>query len=200
MREYFPYLSAKHLRWGRRSRLLFLLFLVVAFLVSWKVPQLQNIPANGQPSESIDRKPKYPERIGEKIDYDVMLGKIKIGSAEYHNLKKTKLKDREVYLISFVTRAIRFQDQETIYCDADTFLPLRVERKISQLLKPEYITEVYDQEKFLLTITKKRFREEITHIHKDSPIYNSILLPFFIRNSPDLEINRSFESKHTQKK
>ena len=201
MRDLFPYISAKYHRWGRRARLLFLLFLVVAFFYYWNTQQTKNFFASDEPKTKQKVREEKPfERVGEKITYDVDLGSVRIGTAEYENLRKTTLNGRPVYVISFRTRALRFQDQEEIFCDAGTFLPLVVNRKVSQFLKPEKITEEYDQKNYVLTIKKKRFGEEESVIRKNEPIHNSILLPFFVRKEENLRIGWSFEANLPQGK
>jgi len=143
--------------------------------------------------EPVLQRKEIPERIGETIGYDVLLGRIRLGTARYRYLSKTKLEDETVHRIAFETKVVRFHDRETIYYDAKTFLPLVVERKVSQFLKPEKIREVYDQENFKLTIIKKRFMTEEIVIKKNAPIHNSILLPFFVRDLPGLDIGWSFK-------
>ena len=196
MRHLFPYFSAPNQRWGRRARLLFLLFLVIAFFYVWKDPDLEQPE---KPAEYTEHDAAV-DRVGEKIDYDVYLGAMKIGSAEYHHLRKTYVKERPVELITFLTQAVRFKDRETIYCDSGTFLPLIVERKISKPLKPEKIVEAYDQDNFILNITKERFGTSTDQIKSDEPIHNSILLPFVVRNENNLEIGWQFNANLPQGK
>lgn len=201
MRRYFPYFSAPYRRWGRRLRLLFLLFLIAAFFYLWQMPEMDKLTGrNLQTNGALNEKKEEIERIGEQIVYDVYLGKVRLGEAKYHHLKKTRLNGQLVHLISFQTKAMRFRDQEMIYCDAESFLPLIVERKVSQFLKPETIKEEYDQKAYKLTITKKRFTTEVHVIEKEEPIHNSILLPYLVRNKPELEIGWSFDVNLPQRK
>ncbi len=196
MRHVFPYFSAPNKRWGRRSRLLFLLFLVITFFYIWNVTDMGRVDTKTEDKveeDSIDR-------VGEKITYDVYLGGMRLGMAEYHHLRKTYLNEQLVDLITFYTKALRFKDRETIYCESDTFLPLVVERKISKPIKPEKIREVYDQENFKLTITKTRFGTSTKEIKSTEPIHNSILLPFFVRNAEDLKIGWNFTANLPQGK
>lgn len=155
---------------------------------------------NSAGGEVKDKTANPAERIGEQIVYDVYLGKVRLGYATYHHVKKMKYKEQLVHLITFETLAMRFHDRENIYCDVKSFLPIRVERKVSQFIKPEKIEEVYDQENFTLKITKKRFTTEHMEIKKDAPIQNSILLPYLVRNKPTLEIGWSFEVNLPQRK
>jgi hypothetical protein len=169
---------------------------VIAFFYIWN----DRYTPPSEETVYIPDEQEIVDRTGEKIDYAVYLGAVKIGQATYHHLRKTFIKDRPVELITFLTQAIRFKDRETIYCDSETFLPLVVERKISKPIKPEKIREEYDQENFKLTITKERFGKSVKEIQSDAPIHNSILLPFFVRNAQDLETGWSFTANLPQGK
>ena len=196
----FPYLSAPNKRWGRRARLLFLLLLVITFFYVWNgndIGEFEDKPAENV-KDSV--KTQIIDRIGEQINYDLFLGRVRVGTAEYHHLRKTYLNEKLVDIIIFNTQAMSFKDRETIYCDSNTFLPLIVERKISRPIKPEKIREVYDQNNFKLTITKQRFGTSITEIKSTAPIHNSILLPFFVRNIADLNIRWTFTANLPQGK
>ncbi len=170
----------------RRARLLFLLCITIFIFVFLGLPYIEQYII--EKTFLLQYNHEQEARVGEKITYDVMLGKIRLGYARYHHLKKTELNGKPVNLISFETRIVRFHDQETIYSDLETSLPLLVERKVSRLIKPEQITEVYDQKNFILTITKKRWTQKQTVIKKDGPIHNAILLPHFVRNKVELDI------------
>jgi uncharacterized phage-like protein YoqJ len=200
VRHFFPYLSAPYKRWGRRTRLLFLLFLVIAFFYVWHASDIGDIEE--KPVETVKEgiKEQIIDRIGEQINYDLFLGSVRIGTSEYNHLKKTYLNTKLVDMITFHTQAMSFNDRETIYYDSSTFLPLVVERKISKPLTPEKITEVYDQEKFRLTITNQRFGTRITEIQSAEPINNSILLPFFVRDAKDLGVGWTFTANLPQGK
>ncbi|MDD5746014.1 MAG: DUF3108 domain-containing protein [Candidatus Omnitrophica bacterium] len=193
----------------RRIRLLFLLFLMLAFFYFWYSPEMDNfrgdkpviaVKKNPEPVKPVEPEEKKPiDRSGEDIIYDVMLGKMRLGTAHYHHDGKAQINGRSAELITFETNAVKFRDLETIYCDAGTFLPLVVERRVSQPIKAEKIREEYDQTNFVLNITRKRFTEEHTVIRKDGPIHNSILLPFFVRNAPELAPGWSFTANLPQR-
>jgi Protein of unknown function (DUF3108) len=197
--HFFPYLSAPHKRWGRRARLLFLLFLVLAFFYFLDTGNIAKI--EHKPLEIIEPEPEQIiDRVGEQINYDLFLGGVRVGTSEYYHLKKTYLNDKLVDVITFYTQAMNFKDRETIYCDSTTLLPLLVERKISKPVKPEKIKEVYDQNNFKLTITKERFGTSTIEINSDEPIHNSIILPFFVRNAADLDKGWTFTANLPQGK
>lgn len=149
-------------------------------------------PGAGKQSQKSQQNGK-PERVGEKIVYDVRLGKLNIGRAVFNHLSMTEYNGKKARLITFETRVVRFTDLERIYSDAETSLPLRVERSISTWPFPEKITEDYDQSKFTVTIKKtKRGRQEESVIKKDNVINNAILLPYYVRDMDNLRVGYNF--------
>ena len=136
----------------------------------------------------IIKKEKRFERIGEKIVYTIKLGKVNLGQAVFMSLPPVQLEGREVNLLTFETKLVRFRDLEKIYSDRDSFLPLKVERSISNWPISEQINEYYDQDKFTLTIVKNNGRkDDPLIIKKDSIIHNAIMLPFYVRTRPKLD-------------
>lgn len=132
------------------------------------------------------------ERIGEKIVYGVKLGKVSLGQAVFRQLSRAELEGRAVSLMAFETKLVRFSDTEKIYSDRDTFLPLKVERSISNWPLSEQIEEYYDQKEFTLTIIKNNGRKAVPlTIKKDGPIHNAIMLPFYVRRAAKLDIGWS---------
>ena len=89
------------------------------------------------------------------------------------------------------TKLTQFRDTEKIYSDPKTLLPVRVERDIMKLFVRERITEDYDQDNFTVTIIKnKGAMEEKLVIKKDSHIHNALLLPYYVRRLPSLDVGR----------
>src|SRR3989338_8842701 len=129
---------------------------------------------------------------GEKIVYNVRMGNVTLGKSVFNRLQPVELDGKMVNLMSFETRLARFSDKEKIYSAAGTFLPLKIEREISNWPFLEKISEQYDQDKFTLTIikTKGKVSEERV-IRKDGPIHNSIILPFVLRDIPELAVGWS---------
>lgn len=170
---------------------IFLITAVVYFLIA--KPSLSKIKSDaralvsaiiqkGQLASKPKEEPKRPERIGEKISYDVKLGKITLGKAKYTHLPNVELDGKQASHMTFETRLARFTDLEKIYSDPDTLLPIKIERAISAWPVSEKITERYDQKNFTLTITKhKSARERQLLVKKDSPIHNAVMLPFYLR-------------------
>lgn len=136
-----------------------------------------------------------PAGIGEKIIYDVMLGKLRMGSAVFEYAARTELNQRAVDLFTFSTRAARFTDFERIFSDPATFLPLRVERDISAWAKKEKIVEQYDQQAFLLSVEKHTGGKQTTQsFKKESVIHNAVLLPSVVRRTHQIDPGWSFKA------
>jgi hypothetical protein len=178
--------------------LLLLLVALVAFGLelmenaSRKKPLLNDFPVTLAEPE---KKPEAPDRVGESIVYDVMLGNIKLGKATFTYQSKADLDGKRVNFYTFDTRLMRFKDNEKIYSDPETLLPLRVEREISSWPKYEKIIEVYDQQKFALHIVKTESgHDQAKDFKKDSPIHHAILLPYYARRIPGLAVGWNFQA------
>jgi hypothetical protein len=170
------------------------LVLVFSLEIAEKVSQKESpLTLTVEPLVVKVEKPRSPDRIGEKIIYDVMLGKVRIGRAVFHYQSKSELEQKPANLYTFETQLIKFKDKEKIYSDPETFLPLRVEREVSAWPKYEKITEIYDQKKFTLDITKiESGKEYKLDFKKDSAIHNAIMLPYLVRQAPDLAVGWNF--------
>ncbi|MFA5119315.1 MAG: DUF3108 domain-containing protein [Candidatus Omnitrophota bacterium] len=135
---------------------------------------------------------KLPQYTGERIVYNVKLGKISLGRATFENVALIHKEGRLVNLITFETKVTGLTDVEKIYCDPEGFFPLWVEREIYKFPSDEKILETYDQENFVLTIRKQKGRSRVeTSIKKDSPIQNAVLLPYYVRSIPDIKVGWS---------
>ena len=183
--------------------LVLVLVLVFSLEIIEKVSRSKLILTEVRESTSIEvqkpnievQKPKFPERVGEKIIYDVMLGRVRVGKAIFHYQAKSKLNLQPADFFTFETKMLRFKDNEKIYSSPGTFLPLRVEREIFAWPKYEKITEVYDQAKFTLDIGKiESGREKKLVFKKGSVIHNAILLPYLVRQIPDLAVGWNFQA------
>lgn len=139
--------------------------------------------AKPRPSSSEAKaEKKRVTRKGEKVVYDVMLGKLPLGRAVFVNEGDVLLGDKPAELLIAETTLARFKDKEEIYSDPDSFLPILVKRDISTWPFPEKITETYDQKDYSVTIEKtKAGRTSRKVIKKGSPLNNAILLPYYVR-------------------
>lgn len=176
-----------------RKILLFLLAIILAATLMYlasskigfkKITTMFSEAAPKKPAPAVIFSP-----VGEKITYNVRLGAVSLGKTVFHHLKDLEFKGRPANFITFETKLARFYDLEKIYSDAESFLPLQIERQIKNLFSQENIIENYDQQNFIITITKvKGKKKEQFNIKKEGPIYNAILLPYHVRRIPKLDI------------
>lgn len=137
-----------------------------------------------------------PVYAGERIIYAIR----PMGRAEYHDLGMVELQGREVRLVSFRTKMPGLDDTEKIYTDGKANLPLRVERSVIMGLNKEYLVEEYDQANFVLTVKKFRNNRKIKDysFKKDGPIHNAVLLPFYLRGVPKLDIGWTLKARFAE--
>jgi hypothetical protein len=113
-----------------------------------------------------------------------------LGRSEYNNLGTVDLNGAKVNLVTLRTKVLLVDDMEKIYSDPVSFLPIRIERTISNFWGKDYKTEEYDQEKFTVVMRefkgKKLFKEQI--VKAAGPIQNVISFLFYLRNYSDLKI------------
>jgi hypothetical protein len=129
--------------------------------------------------------------IGEKIIYDVKLGKLYLGEARFANIANAQVNSKVLNVMVLETKLAQFTDTEKIYSDPQTLLPVRVEWDILNWFVQEIITEEYDQDNFTVTIIKdKGSSQEKTVIKKNSHIHNAILLPYHVRYIPKMDVGR----------
>lgn len=128
---------------------------------------------------------------GEQIIYSIN----PVGRAEYNDMGIVELEGKKVNLSTFRTRVMGFDDTEKIYTDPVSFLPVRVERDISMWLDKEYIIEKYDQKNFRLVVNKFKGKKNVQeYIFKEKgPIYNAIMLGFYLRRITNLNPGWSLE-------
>ncbi|MCD6539204.1 MAG: DUF3108 domain-containing protein [Candidatus Omnitrophica bacterium] len=145
-------------------------------------------------SESFLLAENYPFKPGEKIVYRLNYKGIKVGKAELTFHGEEKLRNKEVFLVTFSTQSLYFKDLERIFADKENFLPLRVERKIRGLAAfPTTIEENYDQENFKVRIRKKTlFFSKNFVIDRDSPINNAVLLSYYYRKKKEFKLGEEF--------
>lgn len=133
---------------------------------------------------AVVREPVKPERIGERIEYDIKLGMLKLGTSLFRQVENGVVGEAKANVFIFETKLIRFSDTEKIFADPRRYLPLRVERNISAWPKHEEIVEEYDQKAYKVTLNKGGRHDEIK---SDGPLQNAILLPFSLRECARME-------------
>ena len=144
-------------------------------------------------NDSLNGQTEIYDYKGESILYLIS----PFGRSEYNDFGVVDLKGIKVNLVTFRTKVLLVTDTEKIYSDPESLLPYKIERTISKLWGKEYITEEYDQKRFTVLIKKfkgaKLVNEQI--IKANGPIQNAILLPFYLRRRPDLEIGWQFTAR-----
>lgn len=87
--------------------------------------------------------------------------------------KKARLNNRDAILIVFTAKAPQFYDEEKIFLDSNTYLPMIVLRDINLFGTKEIIREEYDQNKYELKIIKQVKNRTIENVIKShAPIEN----------------------------
>jgi hypothetical protein len=137
------------------------------------------------------------EYSGERIVYQIT----PFGRAEYNDVGVVELDGQKVDLVTFKTQVLGFKDTEKIYSAPGDLSPLRVERDVTRWLGKEYLVETYDAKTFTLTIEKFKGNKKIKEyvFKQDGPIYNAILLFFYLRQVPEMEIGWTFEARIPEK-
>lgn len=187
---------------GTKHISLILFFLILLMAVVWPLVYFSrnvHIPVTAPPQQAKSEKepgggiPAYYARAGEVISYSVNWGSFTLGSAIFTCLPNIVENGQVLAVMSFETNLKTFGDKETIFSDALTLLPVRVEREVRNLLRHEKITEEYDPQNYTVTVIKKNGHEEINRdvYKKDSPISNPILLPHYVRLLPELKIGQA---------
>jgi hypothetical protein len=118
-----------------------------------------------------------------------------LGRAQFDDWGEVKFNNKISKLFTFRTQVMGFDDREKIYTDNQTYLPLRVERDISIWLGKEYIIEDYNPQNFSLVITKFEGKKIVKEycFKENGPIHNAVILPFYLRKIPELNIGWSME-------
>ncbi len=184
------------------TQALFVIIILIAalhfvILLKIKLDKSVSVPVNAIRNSAIPgikevKKEAILEGIGEKMIYDIKMGKITLGMSTFTHADRVKLDGRTVNLMIFETKLPRFTDTEKIYVDPETLLPVQVERDILNLFTREKIIEKYDAKEFTVNINKKRGdKEENIIIKKDGPIHNAILLPHFVRKAAKLDMGET---------
>ncbi len=136
-----------------------------------------------------------PFTKGEKLVYDVKYKGVKAGKSTLTFHGEEKFNDQDAYHITFFTRVTAVTDNEELFADKDTFLPIEVNRTIKRFgTFTTRIKEKYDQRQFKVDIRKKsKLRTEEFSIEKDSPIHNAILLTYYCRAKSNFTKGESFK-------
>ncbi|HRZ40194.1 MAG TPA: DUF3108 domain-containing protein [Candidatus Omnitrophota bacterium] len=111
---------------------------------------------------------------GETIRYQIKKMGIKAGDAVLEYKGVVEDGGRELVLLVFTADGFNFYDEEKIYADPETLLPVRVERDLNIFGKKEKIVEYYEQDAARVRVIKfkkgKDAEEQV--LAKEGPIDN----------------------------
>jgi hypothetical protein len=132
----------------------------------------------------------YAQEPLETIYYNIK----PVGACVYQDFGPVEYRGSKANLIVFTTNMPGFEDKEVIFSETETRLPIFVNRDISLLFRKEHITEEYSSRDFSLKVTKFQKGREVDEyfLKKNGPLQNAILLPFSLRDAPELKIGSIF--------
>jgi len=131
---------------------------------------------------------------GETLTYAIKKFGIKAGTATlvYHGL--VEVNGTPYIQIVFTADGFNFFDEEKIFADPQTLLPLRVERGLNIFGKKEQIVEVYDPDRGTVSIKKYKGGKLVdeTAFEQDRPIDNLYCFLYRYRMSGQFEPGQTF--------
>ena len=92
--------------------------------------------------------------IGEKLTYKISKFKIKVAEATLTYQGPVTVEGREMLLVDFTAKGLKFLDEEKIYLDPQTYYPVMIKRDLNIFGSKEQIVEYYDQVKGIVKIVK----------------------------------------------
>ena len=118
---------------------------------------------------------------------------VKVGEATLFFGGRVKIKGRDAYSVVFTAKSFNFFDEEKIYIDPKTFLPMEVQRNLNIFGKQEKITEEYSSEKRSVKIVKvSGGKTQERTIAKSEPIDNIYCFIYRYRITGNLEEGESW--------
>jgi hypothetical protein len=126
-----------------------------------------------------------PFKIGDKSLYQVHFNGIKVGTIEleYQGRKKIdKIWQDVIKLASNVKilKLFQIESQELVFMDRDTYLPLKVQRKVKFLGREETILEEYQQKEGRVKLTQTKGKTTEEKLIKISPPIHNVLILYFL--------------------
>jgi hypothetical protein len=114
-----------------------------------------------------------PFKKGEVIRYSVKQAGIKAGEATLEFKGDTYRDGKKYALIVFSSKGFNFRDEENIFLDPETWLPLLVVRDLNIFGSVETIMEEYDQKTGMIKVTKTaKDGTTVRMLDKPGPIDN----------------------------
>jgi hypothetical protein len=133
-----------------------------------------------------------PFKLGEEINFNVVLNGIRIGTSKLTYLGVVENNKRQVLLVHLLTNAINLKDLEKIFIDLDTFNPVWIVRNVDFFNKTEIITEDYTFKPNSVKISKFKNSKLIseTVINSDMALQHVISSIYECRKRDDLVVGK----------
>jgi len=124
-------------------------------------------------------------KIGEKFLYQVDFNGIKVGTIEleYQGRKKIDKIWQDVIRVTSnvkILKLFQIESEEVVYMDKDTYLPLKVQRKVKFLGREESILEEYQQKEGWVKIIQTKDKTTEERLIKVNPPIHNILILYFL--------------------
>lgn len=142
-------------------------------------------------------EPEPAQRFYEskEIRYNISFNGIPSGHVNWKYLGLDLIDEKEVVALAIesnadILRLLNLASSEKIYLDAQTNLPVRVERDVKLFGSKEVIEESYDQNEGKVTIARKdqeKGEKEKEVYRQEAPIHNILELLYFFPEDIDLE-------------
>lgn len=137
-------------------------------------------------AENLERRFKGAKNLV----YDVSFNGFKVGTFNWQYLGKDKFAQRDIYILlakanTNIIGIFDLLNEEKIFLDRKTFLPLKVERQVSYFGKKEILEEFYNQDKGLIRVVEDKNKDKI--LQQDKPINNILTLMYFFPKDIELK-------------
>jgi hypothetical protein len=152
----------------------------LALIIFGAVRCVPKEPRSAKPVSQAIHKP-FPFNPGDKFLYEVTFNRLKAGTIELEY--KGRKDDLDLVVVTNkinVLNILQINSVESIYLNAEDYLPKKVERDVVFFGKPEHIIEEYNQKDgWVNVLQEKNGKTKENIIPQDPPIHNSHSL-FFV--------------------
>jgi hypothetical protein len=137
-----------------------------------------------------------PYGPGEKIRYAIKQSAVKVGEATLEFQGETYRDGKKYTLIVFTSKGFNFYDEERIFVDGATLMPLRVIRDLNIFGKKEQIMEDYDQASGTIRVTKVAHGETTEQVlKKEGAIDNIYAFLYRFRGQSEFKKDATYDLK-----
>lgn len=161
-----------------------IIFIIVISSV-WQGFCFSSPSKEAKPKDAALEQRTLPFKIGEKSLYRVHFNGIKVGTIEleYQGRKKIDKIWQDVIRVTSnvkILKLFQIESQELLFMDKDTYLPLKVQRKVKFLGKEESILEEYQQKEGRVKIIQTKGKVTESRLVRVSPPIHNILVLYFL--------------------